>query len=52
MCDVIAIALPLERNGAGDIALEVMNRKGWAHDPDLLEIIADKIKDVRKRLVS
>ncbi len=32
-----------------DIALEVMNRKGWARDPDLLETVTDKIKDVRKR---
>lgn len=47
----------IEREAAGplhkdDIALEVMNRKGWAHDPDLLEIIAYKIKDVRKRLTA
>ena len=31
-----------------DIALEVLTRKGWAHDPDLLETVADKVKDVRK----
>ncbi len=27
-------------------------RKGWAHDPDLLETVADKVKDVRQRGVS
>jgi len=32
-----------------DIASEIMARKGWAHDPDLLEKIAEKVKDVRKR---
>ena len=37
---------PLHRD---DIALEVLSRKGWAHDPDLLETVADKVKDVRKR---
>ena len=37
---------PLHRD---DIALEVLNRKGWAHDPDLLETVAEKVKDVRKR---
>ncbi len=37
---------PLHRD---DIALEVLNRKGWAHNPDLLETVADKVKDVRKR---
>ncbi len=40
---------PLHRD---DIALEVLNRKRWAHDPDLLETVADKVKDVRKRVVS
>ncbi len=35
-----------------DIALEVLNRKGWAHDPDLLDTVADKVKDVRKRSAS
>ena len=34
----------------GEIALEVLNLKGWAHDPDLLETVAEKVKDVRKRL--
>ena len=47
----------IEREASGplhkdDIALEIMHRKGWAHDPDLLETIADKVKDVRKRLIS
>ncbi len=37
---------PLHRD---DIAAEVLTRKGWAHDPDLLETVADKVKDVRKR---
>ena len=32
-----------------DIAREILTRKGWAHDPDLLETVADKVKDVRKR---
>ena len=32
-----------------DIAREILSRKGWAHDPDLLETVADKIKDVRNR---
>ncbi len=44
-----AAASPLHKD---DIALEVMNRKGWAHDPDLLETIGNKVKDVRKRLSS
>ena len=38
---------PLHRD---DIATEVLARKGWAHDPDLLETVADKVKDVRKRM--
>ena len=37
---------PLHRD---DIALEVLNRKGWACEPDLLETVAEKVKDVRKR---
>ena len=37
---------PLHRD---DIAAEVLTRKGWAHDPDLLETVAEKVKDVRKR---
>ena len=37
---------PLQKE---DIALEVLNRKGWARDPDLLETVAGKVKDVRKR---
>ena len=37
---------PLHRD---DVALEVLNRKGWAHDLDLLETVAEKVKDVRKR---
>ncbi len=37
---------PLHRD---DIAAEVLTRKGWAHDQDLLETVADKVKDVRKR---
>ena len=37
---------PLHRD---DIVLEVLNRKGWAHDPDLLGTVAEKVKDVRKR---
>lgn len=32
-----------------EIALEIMDIKGWAHDPELVETIADKVKDVRKR---
>jgi hypothetical protein len=35
-----------------DIAREIMTRKGWAHDPELLDTIADKVKDVRKRSVA
>ncbi len=37
---------PLHRD---DIAIEVLTGKGWAHDPDLLKTIAEKVKDVRKR---
>ena len=37
---------PLHRD---DIAFEVLTRKGWAHDPDLLETVAEKVKDVQKR---
>ena len=37
---------PLHRD---EIAAEVLNRKGWAHNPDLLETVAEKVKDVRKR---
>ena len=37
---------PLQKD---DIAAEVLTRKGWAHDLDLLETVADKVKDVRKR---
>ena len=49
------MVLDIERKADGpldkeDIAREVMNRKGWAPDPDLLESVADKVKDVRKRL--
>jgi hypothetical protein len=33
-----------------DIALEVMDRKGWVRDPDLIESIAEKVKDARKRI--
>ncbi len=40
---------PLHRDA---IAAEVLTRKGWAHDPDLLDTVADKVKDVRKRTVS
>ena len=32
-----------------DIAAEVLTRKGWAHDPELIEPIGYKVKDVRKR---
>ncbi len=44
----------IERQATGplhedDIAAEVLTRKGWAHDPDLLESVAEKVKDVRKR---
>ena len=44
----------IEREAKGplhkdDIAAEVLTRKGWARDPDLLDAVADKIKDVRKR---
>ena len=35
--------------GKEDIAAEVLARKGWAHDPDVLETVAEKVKDVRKR---
>ena len=35
-----------------DIAIGVLNRKAWAHDPDILETVADKIKNVRKRLLA
>ena len=37
---------PLHRD---DIALEILTRKGWAHDPDLLETVAEKVKNARKR---
>ncbi len=40
---------PLHRD---DIAAEVLARKGWAHDPNLLETVSDKVKDVRKRSVA
>ncbi len=42
-------AKPLHRD---DIAVEVLTRKGWACDPDLLGTVAEKVKDVRKRTVS
>jgi len=47
----------IEREASGplhkdDIASEILTRKGWVHDPDLLETVADKVKDVRKRAVS
>ena len=42
-------AKPLHRD---DIAAEILTRKGWARDPDLLETVADKIKDVRKRAIT
>ncbi len=32
-----------------DIAREILTRKGWVHEPDLLETVADKVKDARKR---
>ena len=32
-----------------DIAIEIMRRKGWSPDPDLLDSVADKVKDARKR---
>jgi hypothetical protein len=32
-----------------EIAAEVVRRKGWASDPDLVETVADKVKDTRKR---
>lgn len=38
---------PLQKD---EIALEIMNLKGWAHDPELVETVADKVKDVRKRM--
>ncbi len=37
---------PLHRD---DIPAEVLGRKGWTRDPDLLESVSDKVKDVRKR---
>ena len=37
---------PLHRD---DVALEILNHKGWTCDPDLLETVAEKVKDVRKR---
>ena len=37
---------PLHRD---DIAAEVLTRKGWAHNPDLLETVSEKVKDARKR---
>lgn len=41
-----AATRPLHKD---DIAREILTRKGWARDPDLLETVADKVKDVRKR---
>ena len=38
---------PLQKD---EIAAMVLDRKGWAHDPDLLDTVADRVKDVRKRL--
>ncbi len=32
-----------------EIAAEVVRRKGWAADPDLVETVAEKVKDTRKR---
>ncbi|MCI0552299.1 MAG: hypothetical protein L0287_15215 [Anaerolineae bacterium] len=32
-----------------DNAREIMARKGWGPNPDLLETISDKVKDVKKR---
>jgi len=32
-----------------DIAFEIITRKGWTPNPDLLESVSDKVKDVRKR---
>ena len=51
------MVLDIEREADGplhkeEIALEVLRRKGWASDPDLLESVADKVKDVRKRLAA
>lgn len=48
------MVLNIERAATGplskeDIAIEVMSRKGWSADPELLETIAEKVKDVRKR---
>ena len=45
----------IEREATGplhkdEISLEVVRRKGWAPDPDLVETVADKVKDARKRL--
>lgn len=40
---------PLDKR---DISAEVLARKGWANDPDLLETVADKVKDVRKRMAA
>ncbi len=44
-----AATKPLHRD---DIAAEVLTHKGWAHDSDLLETVAEKVKDVRKRATS
>jgi hypothetical protein len=35
-----------------EIAVQILDRKGWAHDLDLVESVGDKVKDVRKRLVA
>jgi len=43
-----AATKPLDKH---EIAAEIMSRKGWLPDPNLVESIADKVKDVRKRLI-
>ena len=48
------MVLDIEREADGplhkeEIALKVLDLKGWKHDPDLVETVADKIKDVKKR---
>lgn len=35
-----------------DVAAEIVRRKGWAADPDLVETVADRVKDAKKRAVA
>ena len=53
--ELMRMVLDIEREATGplhkeQIALEVIKLKAWTPNPDLVEMVADKVKDVRKRL--